>query len=83
MTELDLYLSDVGSFVGSASVLLAALTQRSDLQIKSANALTRLLNPQKNYLQREYGICYKQDRNKKERIIYLSKLSSDDSDNIL
>lgn len=83
LTELDLYLSDVGSFVGSASVLLAALTQRSDLQIKSANALTRLLNPQKNYLRHEYGICYKQDRSKKERTIYLSKLSSDDSDNIM
>jgi len=63
-----------GPFVGTASELFARLLDRTELQIKSPNALTRLLNPQTVYLAREYGICYSCERTAKERILRLQKM---------
>ena len=51
--EVNDFLIDEGPFHGTASELLTLLSARTELQIKSANALTRLLNPQKSLLQYE------------------------------
>lgn len=83
LTEINNYLIEAGTFCGNASQLLEELSRRGNLQIKSPNALTRLLNPQKSFLQYEYGIYYKSERSGKERTIYLTKLSGDGSDDIV
>ena len=77
------FLIDEGPFHGTASELLALLSARTELQIKSANALTRLLNPQKPLLQYEYGILYNLERTGKERTLHLTRIPDDDSDDTL
>jgi len=72
-------LTDIGSFRGTASELMALLSMRSDVIIKSPNALTRQLNPHKSLLQYEYGISYELDRTGKERTVHLKKRLDDDS----
>jgi hypothetical protein len=48
--------------------------------IKSANALTRQLNPFKSLLHLEYDICYLMERSGKERTLHLTRISNDGSD---
>ena len=62
------------------SELLAKLSARADLNIKSANALTRQLNPFKSLLHLEYDICYLTERSGKERTLHLTRIPNDDSD---
>ena len=81
--EVNDFLIDEGPFHGTASELLTLLSARTELQIKSANALTRLLNPQKSLLQYEYGILYNFERTGKERTLHLTRIPDDDSDDIL
>ncbi len=81
--EVNDFLIDEGPFHGTASELLTLLSARAELQIKSANALTRLLNPQKSMLQYEYGILYNFERTGKERTLHLTRISDDDSDDTL
>ena len=81
--EVNDFLIDEGSFHGTASELLTLLSARTELQIKSANALTRLLNPQKSLLQYEYGILYNFERTGKERTLHLTRIPDDDSDDTL
>ena len=81
--EVNDFLIDEGPFHGTASELLTLLSARTELQIKSANALTRLLNPQKSVLQYEYGILYNFERTGKERTLHLTRIPDDDSDDIL
>ena len=81
--EVNDLLIDEGPFHGTASELLTLLSARTELQIKSANALTRLLNPQKSLLQYEYGILYNFERTSKERTLHLTRIPDDDSDDIL
>ena len=80
LSEVNDFLTDEGSFHGTASELLTLLSARTELQIKSANALTRLLNPQKSLLQYEYGILYNFERSGKERTLHLTRIPDDDSD---
>ena len=81
--EVNDFLIDEGPFHGTASELLTLLSARTELQIKSANALTRLLNPQKSLLQHEYGILYNFERTGKERTLHLTRIPDDDSDDTL
>ena len=81
--EVNDFLIDEGPFHGTASELLTLLSARTELQIKSANALTRLLNPQKSLLQYEYGILYNFERTGKERTLHLTRIPDDDSDDTL
>ena len=81
--EINDFLIDEGPFHGTASELLTLLSARTELQIKSANALTRLLNPQKSLLQYEYGILYNFERTGKERTLHLTRVPDDDSDDTL
>ena len=81
--EVNDFLIDEGPFHGTASELLTLLSARTELQIKSANALTRLLNPQKSFLQYEYGILYHLERPGKERTLHLTRITDDDSDDTL
>ena len=74
------FLAYEGSFHGTATELLTLLSARTEIQIKSANSLTRLLNPQKSFLQYEYGILYNLERTGKERTLHLTKILDDDSD---
>jgi len=83
LSEVNNFLIDEGQFHGTASELLTLLSARTELQIKSANALTRLLNPQKSMLQYEYGILYNFERTGKERTLHLTRIINDDGDDIL
>ena len=83
LSEVNDFLTDEGQFHGTASELLTLLSARTELQIKSANALTRLLNPQKSMLQYEYGILYNFERTGKERTLHLTRIINDDSDDTL
>jgi len=83
LSTIKQFIEDKGPFHGTASELLTLLSARTELQIKSANALTRLLNPQKSLLQYEYGILYNFERTGKERTLHLTRISNDDSDDIL
>ena len=78
--EVNELLMEEGDFHGTASDLLAKLSARTDLNIKSANALTRQLNPFKSLLHLEYDICYLMERSGKERTLHLTRISNDDSD---
>ena len=78
--EVNELLMEGGDFHGTASELLAKLSARADLNIKSANALTRQLNPFKSLLHLEYDICYLMERSGKERTLHLTRISNDDSD---
>jgi hypothetical protein len=63
--------------------VLTLLSTKAELHVKSANALTRLLNPQRSFLQHEYGILYSCERSGKERTLHLTKVpdtNSDDND---
>ena len=83
LSEVNDFLIDNGSFHGTASELLEKLSARSTLQIKSANALTRILNPQKSLLKFEYGISYEVERSGKERTLHLTRIVNDDSDDTI
>ena len=83
LSEVNDLLTDEGSFHGTATELLTLLSSRTEIQIKSANSLTRLLNPQKSFLQYEYGILYNLERNGKERTLHLTRIPNDDSDDTL
>jgi len=83
LSELNTLLTDIGSFHGTASELMEQLCSRSDIQIKSANALTRRLNPYRNLLEFEYGIHCELERNAKGRTLHLTKIANDDSDDTL
>ena len=83
LSVINDFLIDEGPFHGTASELLEQLSERTELQIKSANAFTRLLNPQKSLLQYEYGILYSFERTGKERTLHLTRISDDDSDDTL
>lgn len=83
LSVINDFLIDEGPFHGTASELLEQLSARTELQIKSANALTRLLNPQKSLLQYEYGILYNFERTGKERTLHLTRIPDDDSDDTL
>ena len=80
LSELNALLTEIGAFHGTASELMEQLCARSDIQIKSANALTRQLNPYRNLLEFEYGIRCELERNAKGRTLHLTKVSNDDSD---
>ena len=80
LSEVNDFLIDEGSFHGTATELLTLLSARTEIQIKSANSLTRLLNPQKSFLQYEYGILYNLERTGKERTLHLTRILNDDSD---
>ena len=62
---------------------MAQLCARSDIQIKSPNALTRQLNPYRSLLQFEYGIRCEVERTAKGRTLHLTKIEDDDSDDTL
>ena len=64
-------------FQGTATELLARLPECDTLQIKSPNALTRRLNPQRSVLRHEYGILYSTYRDGKARRIQLVKIKDD------
>lgn len=83
LSEVNDFLTDEGSFHGTATELLTLLSARTEIQIKSANSLTRLLNPQKSFLQYEYGILYNLERTGKERTLHLTRIIDDDSDDTL
>ena len=83
LCEINGLLEDIGSFHGTASELMEQLVSRSDIQIKSANALTRQINPYKSLLQQEYGIRCEVERTSKERIIHLTKIADDGNDDIV
>ena len=83
LSEVNDFLIDKGSFHGTATELLTLLSARTEIQIKSANSLTRLLNPQKSFLQYEYGILYNLERTGKERTLHLTRIPDDDSDDTL
>ena len=83
LSEVNDLLADEGSFHGTATELLTLLSARTEIQIKSANSLTRLLNPQKSFLQYEYGILYNLERTGKERTLHLTRILNDDSDDTL
>ncbi len=83
LSEVNDFLTDEGSFHGTATELLTLLSARTEIQIKSANSLTRLLNPQKSFLQYEYGILYNLERTGKERTLHLTRILNDDSDDTL
>lgn len=80
LSEVNDFLIDNGSFHGTASELLEKLSVRSTLQIKTANALTRILNPQKSLLKYEFGISYEVERSGKERTLRLTRIVNDDND---
>lgn len=80
LSEINDFLADNGQYHGTASALLDQLSARAELRIKSPNALTRLLNPQRNVLKYEYGILYDYERTSKERIIHLTRCPDDDND---
>jgi hypothetical protein len=80
LSEVNELLMEEGDFHGTASELLAKLSARTDLNIKSANALTRQLNPFKSLLHLEYDICYLMERSGKERTLHLTRILNDDSD---
>ena len=80
LNELNDFLTDTGPFHGTASELMAQLCARSDIQIKSPNALTRQLNPYRALLEFEYGIRCELERNAKGRTLHLTKIKNDDSD---
>ena len=83
LSVINDFLIDDGPFHGTASELLTLLSARTELQIKSANALTRLLNPQKALLQYEYGILYNFERTGKKRTLHLTRIPDNDSDDTL
>ncbi len=78
LSELNDLLTDTGPFHGTASELMARLCARSDIQIKSANALTRQLNPYRALMEFEYGIRCEVERTAKSRTLHLTKISNDD-----
>ena len=83
LTEINDLITNEGQFHGTASELLTLLSTKAELHVKSANALTRLLNPQRSFLQHEYGILYSCERSGKERTLHLTKVpdtNSDDND---
>ena len=80
LSELNELLTEIGSFHGTASELMEQLCAKSDIQIKSANALTRQLNPYRALLEFEYGIRCELERNAKGRTLHLTKIKNDDSD---
>lgn len=83
LSEVNEHFIEEDDFHGTASELLAKLSARTDLNIKSANALTRRLNPQKSMLRYEYGILYNFERTGKERTLHLTRIPDDDSDDTL
>ena len=83
LSELNDLLTDIGSFHGTASELMAQLCARSDIQIKLANALIRQLNPYRALLEFEYGIRCEVERTAKGRTLHLTKITNDDSDDTL
>lgn len=80
LEALNEFLREAGSFHGTATELLEKLTAKAELQVKSPNALTRLLNPQKTFLQHEYGISYSVERSGKERTLHLTRVETDKID---
>ena len=83
LSELNDLLTDTGSFHGTASELMAQFCAKSDIQIKSPNALTRQLNPYRALMESEYGICCEVERTAKGRTLHLTNSENDDSDDIL
>lgn len=83
LSELNDLLTDTGPFHGTASELMEKLCARSDIQIKSANALTRQLNPYRALMEFEYGIRCEVERTAKGRTLHLTKIEDDDSDDTL
>ena len=58
---------------------MTRLCARSDIQIKSANALTRQLNPYRALLEFEYGIRCEVERTAKGRTLHLTIIETDDT----
>ena len=83
LSELNDLLTDTGPFHGTASELMAQLCARSDIQIKSPNALTRQLNPYRALMEFEYSIRCEVERTAKGRTLHLTKTENDDSDDTL
>lgn len=79
LSELNDLLTEIGAFHGTASELMEKLCARSDIQIKSANALTRQLNPYRALMEFEYGIRCEVERTAKGRTLHLTKIANDDS----
>ena len=79
LSELNDLLTEIGAFPGTASELMEKLCARSDIQIKSATALTRQLNPYRALMEFEYGIRCEVERTAKGRTLHLTKIANDDS----
>lgn len=77
---IDSMLYDEEEFHGTASELLECLAKYGETKVKSANALTRLLNPNKAILWTEFGILYECERTGKERKLHLMRVRDDGND---
>jgi len=65
------FVHTAAEYHGTSSNLMDILKGQG-VQIKSASALTRVLNPQASYLLQKYGLIYRCERTAKERIIHIT-----------